>query len=345
MNEPRKILLIRPSALGDVARSVPVLVSLKRRYPRAEVDWLVQDTFVDAVAAHPDLHEAVPFARRRYGGALGWAAALGWIDTLRKRGYDLVVDCQGLLRSAVFTFATRAPERIGYANAREGGAFAYNRKFSVPQELHAVERMLSLVEQAGIEPVRDMRLYVPEQAQALWEEAASVRGLAAGRYLVIAPTSRWPGKAWPAERFVALCEHLLSRGWERVVLVGAKQERPQCQPILDLAQRRPEHVIDMVGTTTVGGLLATIANSGGVVANDSAALHIAVGFERPLVALFGPTDPQLVGPYGRQDSVVRPAVSQHAVSHKDEAAGRELMQRLTVDEVRERCEALLPVPD
>ncbi len=344
VEDVRKILLIRPSALGDVARSVPVLVSLKRRFPEAEVDWLVQDGFLDAVSAHPDLHEAIPFARQRYGGGLGWVRSLGWIDSLRKRGYDLAVDCQGLLRSALFTFATRAPRRVGYANAREGGAFAYNQKFHIDMELHSVERMLRLIESAGIEPIRDMRLYVPPRGAQRWRETAAGTGLDARRYLVIAPTSRWPGKAWPAERFVALCEHLLERGCERLVIVGAKAERPQCQPILDLMRRRGEHLVDLVGKTSVGALMAAIADSQGVIANDSAALHIAVGFARPIVALFGPTDPNLVGPYGRQECVVRPSVTQNSVSHKDEAAGQALMQRLSVPEVIARCEALLPLP-
>jgi lipopolysaccharide heptosyltransferase I len=340
---PQKILLIRPSALGDVARSTPVLVSLKRRYPEAEVDWLVQDSFVDAVSAHPDLHEAIPFARRRYGGALGWVRSLGWIDSLRKQHYDLVVDCQGLLRSALFTFATRAPERVGYANAREGGAFAYNRKFDVSQDIHTVERMLSLIEQAGVEPIRDARLYVPVEAAAGWQEERQRLGIAEERYVVLAPTSRWPGKAWPAERFAELAQHLLGHGMEQVVIVGAKSEREQCQPVLDLVRDRPEHLFDMVGTTDVGGLMAVIAQSAGVVANDSAALHLAVGFERPIVALFGPTEPRLVGPYGRQDCVIRPETDGRAVSHKDEVAGTELMCRITTESVIERCEALLPL--
>ncbi len=326
-----------------MARSTPVLVSLKRRYPEADVDWLVQDSFVDAVSAHPDLHAAIPFARRRYGGALGWVRSLGWIDSLRKQRYDLVVDCQGLLRSALFTFATRAPERVGYANAREGGAFAYNRKFEVPRDIHTVERMLSLIEQAGIEPIRDARLYAPPKAAARWQEEMGRSGLSGQRYVVLAPTSRWPGKAWPAERFVELAKHLLGQGIDRLIIVGAKSERGQCQPLLDLVHDRPEHLLDMVGRTDVGGLMAIIAGSAGVVANDSAALHLAVGFERPIVALFGPTEPRLVGPYRRQDCVIRPETDGGAVSHKDEVAGTELMRQITTASVIERCEALLPL--
>lgn len=343
VNSPRKILLIRPSALGDVARTVPVLVSLKRRYPEALIDWLVQDSFADAISAHPDLHEVVPFARRRYGGPLGWVRSLGWLDSLRKTAYDLVVDCQGLLRSAIFTLATRAPERVGYANAREGGSFAYTRKFNVPRDMHTVERMLRLIEEAGVEPVRDMRLYVPHDAKNAWRVQAERAGLAERDYFIIAPTSRWPGKAWPADRFAALCERLLDRGDSAIVLVGAESERAQCQPILDLAPQHPQRIVDMVGRTSIGELMAGIASSSGVIANDSAALHIAVGFEKPLVALFGPTDPKLVGPYGRGDSVVQSPVNQEHTSHKDAAAGAELMNRIIVEEVYEYCERLLPL--
>ena len=122
-NSPRRILLIRPSALGDVCRTVPVLVSLKRAFPGAEVDWLVQDSFAAAVAHHPDLNGVVPFPRaalaRWFSRPAVFRRAVEFLVDLGRRRYDMVIDCQGLLRSGLFTLATRAPVRVGYANAEE----------------------------------------------------------------------------------------------------------------------------------------------------------------------------------------------------------------------------------
>ncbi|MCK4871253.1 MAG: glycosyltransferase family 9 protein [Phycisphaerales bacterium] len=334
-------MLIRPSALGDVVRTVPVLVSLRQRYGDARIDWIVQDAFVEGVAAHPDLSEAVPFARRKYGGAFGWISALGWMARLRKRRYDVVYDCQGLLRSAIFTWATRAPRRIGFANAREGGARLYTERIDVDPDLHTVDRMLELIEQAGVEPVRDMRLYVPVKAQQSWDQKRERLGIADEHYAVVAPTSRWPGKNWPADRFAETIDWMLQHGLPHVLIVGAKSERTQCQSILDQAEQSSGRIVDLMGKTSVGELMALIAGSSCVLANDSAALHIAVGFDRPIVALFGATDPRRVGPYGRLDDVVRASTGCCSISHKDEYAARRLMEEIHVKTVIERIERII----
>lgn len=336
MKSPEAILIIRPSALGDVCRSVPVLASLRRAYPAARIDWLVRDAFVPAIEHHAGLTGVVPFERGRMGkqlkrGQVG--PARGLLKRLREADYDLVLDCQGLARSGLFAWATRSPRRIGYARpeAREGAWLAYTTRVRVRPGMHAVDRMLELVRAAGVEPVASMRLYTG------WKEREEVRadpklGGAEGGYAVIAPTSVWPGKRWPAERFAALAEAILGMGVGSVVLVGAAHERGQCGPLLELAAREPR-VADRIGGTTVGQLMAVIEGSRLVVANDSAALHMAVGFGRSIVALFGPTRVGLVGPYGREGDVIQHVQEGERLDHKDGAAGRALMERISVEEV------------
>lgn len=338
---PERILFIRPSALGDVCRSVPVLVSLRRAYPGARIDWLVQDTFADAVRFHPDLTAVVSFARRRLGAQLGLARTAElrrWLRTLREARYDLVIDGQGLARSGFFAWATRAPRRVGLSDAREFGWIWLNERHHVPRTLHTVDRMLALVRAAGVEPVADLRLHPGEQARR-W--AAADPDLANRRYAVIAPTSRWSGKRWAPERFVPVAEHLLARGVEAVAIVGAASERSQCGPLLDLASRN-RRVADRLGATTVAQLMALVERSALVVACDSAALHMAVGAGRPIVALFGPTRIDRVGPYGREADVLQHVGPDDRLDHKNTTAGRKLMDRITVDEVRGAIDARLP---
>lgn len=349
---PRRILLIRPSALGDVCRTVPVLVSLKRAYPRAEIDWLVQDSFAAAVAHHPDLHEPVLFPRsalKRWWTPAGGARSLAFLRSLGGRGYDLVVDCQGLLRSALFARATGARRRIGYANAQELGWLFYTVRRDVPRSLHTVDRMLALAEAAGAPRVADMRLYPPPEERG---RLAADPDLAGRRYVVLAPTSRWPGKRWPIDRFRALADALLADphlGVDAVVAVGAPGERDQCAPLLDPPSPR---IIDRIGRTSVGGLMALIERAALVVASDSAALHMAVGLGdgagaggggvgRPIIGLFGPTDLSRVGPYGRPESVLQHIAPGDTLDHKDEAAGRRLMERITTEEVFARAAGVL----
>jgi lipopolysaccharide heptosyltransferase I len=330
VSEPGRILIIRPSALGDVCRSAPVLASLRRAYPRAEIDWLVQDTFAPAVEHHAALSGVVKFPRAGLGrdlkrGRIG--AVVRWLRGLRGRRYDLALDCQGLARSGFFAWASGAARRVGYANARELGWVWLNERHRVDPKMHAVDRMLELVRAMGIEPVCDLRLYTAWQDRAWVERDPAL----AGGFVVMAPTSRWPGKRWPVERFAAVARALTARG-ERVVVVGAASERGQCGPLLELA-KETSLVVDRVGGTSVGQLMALVEASRLVIANDSAALHMAVGFDRPIVALFGPTRVELVGPYGRERDVIQHLRRGDRVDHKDEASGRGLMERISVEEV------------
>ncbi|MGD9691582.1 MAG: glycosyltransferase family 9 protein [Phycisphaerales bacterium] len=332
MEAPKRILIIRPSALGDVCRSVPALASLRAAFPESEIDWLVRDVYSEAVSAHPMLTRIVPFARgqlRNWWRSTHAAAALrDFLHALCSANYDLVIDLQGLARSGFFAWSTRAPRRIGLADARELGWLGLTERIRVPRDTHTVDRMLAVVEGAGIPAVRDMRLCTTDA----WRDSA--RGFSAGaRYALLAPTSAWAGKRWPIDRFRDVALHLLANtNVERVVVVGGKSERDQCAPLLDLSTTDPR-IVDAVGKTSVGELMALVESAAIVIANDSAAAHMAVGFDRPLVCLFGPTRIDRVGPYRREHDVLQHVAPGERVTHKDEAAGRALMDRITTQEV------------
>lgn len=244
----------------------------------------------------------------------------------------MVVDCQGLTRSGLFSFVTGAPRRVGFANARELAWLGYTERHRVDERMHTVDRMLALIEAAGVPVVRDMRLHTPPEER----EGVDAR-LRGARYAVVAPTSRWEGKRWPGDRFVRTIEAMLGMGGgyvDKVAIVASESERGQCREVLDLCAR-DERVVDLVGRTTVGGLMAVIEGSRFVLANDSAALHMAVGYDRPLVALFGPTRIDRVGPYGRDADVIQAGEPAPGTTHKDEAAGRAMMERITTERVIE----------
>ncbi len=287
---PRRILIVRPSALGDVARTVPALVSLKRAYPDAEIDWLVNDSFVGAIESHPDLHAAVPFPRSRFreAGWLAGAEAVRYMRELRDRQYDLVVDLQGLARSGWLTWSTSAATRVGPADARELGWLAYTQRIAVdPQVTHTVDRMLAVVEGIGVPAVRDMRLYT-SAADRAWATAFLVENkIKPGQFSLIAPTAKWLSKCWPVERFDTLIDRLAMPA----VIAGAASDRPRTAALIRDGR------LDLVGKTSVGRLMAMIEQAAIVIANDSAALHIAVGLGRRYVGIFGPTEPAAVGPY------------------------------------------------
>ena len=330
---PKKILIIRPSALGDVCRTVPVLAAIRARFPDAQIDWLVQDSFAGSIVHHPALNNVIEFPRKTLSKQLRKGhirPLIHWLRTLRAPRYDLVIDAQGLLRSAFFAFISGAKERYGYRNAQELGWIFYTRRIDAPKNGHTVDRMLALAEGIGCDISKpDLRLFTgPDELSEVVIEYPDP-------YIVLAPTSRWGSKRWPVERFVELAESLAKRGTHRVILVGGPGERLQCAPLVELAREHP-HITDRIGSTSITQLMALISRADLVVANDSAALHMAVGFGRKIVALFGPTDASLVGPYRRDDSVIQHIEHGDTLDHKDKANAL-IMERIATEEVLQRC--------
>lgn len=337
--DPR-ILIIRPSALGDVCRTVPLLASLRAAFHAARIDWLVQDGFADAVRHHPALDAVIPFPRRLLGRELlrgKSRSTLAFLLDLRARRYDIVIDAQGLARSAVFAAASGAPVRIGFADARECGWAALTHRVRA-RATHTVDRMLELLGPLRVPARLDLSLHAdPAQLNAV---DAALQRLHAPGPIVLCPTSRWPAKRWPAERWPEVARALLARGLAPLAVVGGPDERAQCEPLLAATAGDPR-VIDLVGRTTVAGMMAWIARARLVIGNDSAAAHIAVGFDRPLVALFGPTDTAKVGPYARDADVIQHRRPGDTLAHKRPANAAQTA-RIGVREVLDAALARLP---
>ena len=165
--------------------------------------------------------------------------------------------------------------------------------------------MLGLLEAHGYPIERDTRLYVGQEDQQWLDDYLGGGGDAPVPYACLAPMARWQCKCWPLQRYIEIGRRLLADGiaGERLIVIAAPDERQHIEPLLD-AFRDDERIT--CPTTTVGQMMAIVANSRLLVSNDSAPLHMAVGFDRPIVAIFGPTDPALAGPYGRLECVVQP---------------------------------------
>ena len=294
---PRKILIIKPSAIGDVVHTLPVLDLLRRRYPDARISWLVTPACAGLLERHPQLDEVLRFERKEFGK--GWrspkvaADLFRFTRSLKDRRFDLVIDLQGLFRSGWLAWATRAPVRVGPASAREGAPLFYTHRVATGDpEQHAIERYLTVAQAVGCErgPVRFN--FAVDDA-----DRAHVAGLTPRRYAVLMPGANWVTKQWPVERFAALVAPLRERfGLESVVAGGPD--------VAGLAEKVPA-TANLAGRTNLRQLVALLERAELVVANDSGPMHIAAALCRPLVTPFGPTNPVRTGPYGRMESVVR----------------------------------------
>lgn len=343
---PRRVLLIRPTALGDVARTVPALVSLRQAYPDARIDWLVNESFADVVRHHPALSNVVPFPRQRFSAALTRPAVLremfAWARQLRHTQYDLAIDLQGLARSGFFAWLTRAPQRVGFADARELGWLGYNRRYHV-NAVHTVDQMLGLVAAHGITPSREMRLYLGEADRQWRDQFLHEHSINDAPYAVVAPTARWLCKCWPIQSYAAVMQRLLDDSPIRhLFVVASPDEQRQIAP---LRETFAGNSVVHFPQTSVGKLMALISGAALVLCNDSAALHIAVGFDRPIVTIFGPTDPAKVGPYRREETIVQPPGirPEDMADYRAKPHDQSLIARVSVDAVWEKVGTQLRV--
>ncbi|HEX8910712.1 MAG TPA: lipopolysaccharide heptosyltransferase II [Humisphaera sp.] len=296
-NPPRRVLIVKPSAIGDVVHGLPVLALLKRHWPAASFSWLVTPACAGILDGHPMLDEVIRFDRKGLGTSwhtpAGVRALVDVGRSLAGRRFDLVIDLQGLFRSGWLTAQTLAPVRVGLSDAREMATLFYTHRAQVGRrERHAVERYLAVPEAlgAGRGPVE-----FPFATSAA--DRAFVAAHAPPRYAALFPGTNWPTKRWPVERFAALVEPLSRRFGLASVVGGGPAEA-------ELAAQIPG-ALNLAGKTTLNQLVALIERAELVVSNDSGPMHIAAALGKPLVAPFGPTNPVRTGPYGRMPSVVK----------------------------------------
>lgn len=314
---PRRVLIIKPSSLGDIVHALPVLHALRQEWPQARISWLIAAPFAPLLEGHPQLDELIIFDRRRYGRMLRSPAAIRdfcrFVLDLRARKFDLVIDLQGLFRSGFLAWASGAARRIGFAAARELAWMFYTHRVRCADERgHAVTRNLDVANVAfqlsaagqELEKTQAPRVPLPlrpaDAASAKRKlDAAASRKL--GAYSVVLPGARWSSKLWSAAQWCELIDMLHGRGEPPVVLLGAPDDAPLAAAIAAGCRAAPTN---LVGRTTLPELVALLAGAAHVYCLDSGPMHIAAALGTPLTAIFGPTDPRRTGPWSDHARVV-----------------------------------------
>jgi len=284
------ILFIKTSSLGDVIHHMPALTEARKALPDATFTWLVEEAFAPLVRLHPAVDEVVPVAWRRWRKSLYAPATLGEIAgslrAIRAPRYDLIVDSQGLLRSAMIARLAHG-RRHGYdaASIREPlAAPFYDVRHRVSRDLHAVERNRIL---SGL-----ALGYTPQDAPDFGLDRARFAA-PAGRYAVLLHATARPEKQWPEAHWIAL-GHTLSRdGLDLVLPWGTASERERSERIAAALPRA--RVPERAPLDAVAGL---IAGAQFVVGVDTGLLHLAAALGVPLVAIFAGSKPGLTGPVG-----------------------------------------------
>lgn len=292
MPDYRNILLIKPSSLGDIVHAMPTCAAIRRAYPAARLTWLVKRQWAGLV----ERIDGVDRVWSVESTLQGW---LSQVAPLRAERFDLVVDLQGLFRSAAIGRLTGAPLLVGFANGREGSPWFYSTRVTVPQsEMHAVDRYLLVAKALGAaEPgPPEFRFRIPQTDYDEVDRLLSRAGVTPGTsWVAMNVSARWPTKRWPAASFAEVADRLQQEGCGAVVMIGGPDERADVAAVR--GQMKTE-AIDLSGATTVGLLPAFLSKASMLITNDSGPMHIAAAVGTPVVALFGPTSEVRTGPYG-----------------------------------------------
>ncbi|WP_462381080.1 lipopolysaccharide heptosyltransferase I [Pseudomonas sp. Marseille-QA0892] len=288
-----RILLIKTSSLGDVVHTLPALTDAARTIPDIRFDWVVEEGFAEIPSWHPAVADVIPVAIRRWRKNL-WQTLRGgewkaFTRRLREARYDLVIDAQGLFKSAVLTRYADAPVAgLDRQSAREPLACRfYDRLYAVPREQHALERTRQLFAAA-------LGYTVPAGIGDYGLDRSRLANAVSDPYIVFLHGTTWPSKHWPEANWRSLAERLDAQGWAVRLPWGNDAERARAERIAAGLGRAC-----ILPKLNLVGVAGELAGAKACVAVDTGLGHLAAALDVPTVSLYGPTRPDRVGAYGR----------------------------------------------
>ncbi len=334
-----KILILKPSSLGDVIHALPVLRLLRLHFRDAEIFWWIDSALAPLIEGDPDLTGIIRFERKRWAKPQHWPEMLRSIGRMRGQKFDLVIDLQSLLRSAVFAWLARGKFLAGLDDPREGANGFYD--LAVPRKdfhTHAVDWYLSVLTALKI-PVHKNFIWLPERKE-IADDVKRKWFSEPSTLILLQPGARWANKRWPAEHFSALVRALENNfPAARFAVLGGKDDAPLGETISAAA---PEKVLNLCGKTSLPEMIEVVRRGDLLITNDTGPMHVAAALGKPLLALFGPTAPERTGPYGQLPNVLRHPLPCAPCMSSDCHFARpmECLRVLTPDTVLRRVQAI-----
>ena len=328
----KKFLIIKPSSLGDVLHAFPAVHALCQTFPGSAADWIIHPAFQELLDYMPCVKRKILFRRKEMGTWNGFFREFPpFLKELRHEHYDAVIDLQGLLRSAIFSRLASAEIHAGPEKPKEPlSRFCYGAKMTFPGSVHhALEKNNAMIQSLFPDKKFNFSFLLPENPEkreafwtllrqeavlqadsgtALQEEAGEKQRKILPRSVGFAPGARWKSKQWGSAFFAAVIRSMHEQqSGLRFFLFGSKAEQHLSREIL--AQTAGIPVIDLCGKTTMGQLVEGIRAMSLFVSNDSGPMHIAAATGTPVAAMFGPTRPDLTGPYCVRKQVFEPELT------------------------------------
>jgi heptosyltransferase-1 len=274
---PSSLLVVKPSSLGDIVHTLPAVHFLKLSFPRARISWIVNTEWAPLLEENADLHAVIPFPRKEFRGPVGLLKFLRWCRGLSGLEPDLVLDFQGLFRSAWISRSAKGSSVLGLSDSREGSRFWYDRRALVLPGQHSVDRYLALARLAGADTSGPIQFPLPRGKAVPSLELAD-------RFVLLHPFSRGNGKSLTPEEIFELTHLLLPIP---VVVVGRSSIR--------FAMDR--NGISLLNRTDISELVWLLRRSSFIVSVDSGPMHIGAAITPELLSIHTWSEPGSVGPY------------------------------------------------
>ncbi|MHC5061219.1 MAG: glycosyltransferase family 9 protein [Planctomycetota bacterium] len=301
----KRILIIKPSALGDVALALPAFASLRTSLPDAKISWLIRSEYAPLLECIDGIDDIILFDRKLLGkcwyNPKAFAALVHLVGRLRQGRFDVVIDLQGLLRTALFGWLANCKKRFGMKSSREFANLFYTHKIPQSNDIHLIDYYQKIVSAVGASvKTRKLKPAPMSKAEDNIADLLSEHGVRPDGYAVFVPGSAHTSKCWPAENFAVLADKIASQFDLSIIGVGTRAEKPLVEKVVSTSN---VPVANLAGLTNIPQLTALLKGARIVLSNDTGPAHIAAVMDVPTVIIFGATNPARIKPYGRPNTV------------------------------------------
>jgi heptosyltransferase-1 len=290
-----RVLLVKLSSMGDIIHTLPAITDAQKAIPDIKFTWLVEEGFAEIAQWHPAVEAVIPVALRKRK----LKQVLHAVKQVRAQKYDLVLDAQGLIKSASLGRLARAKSRAGYDrySCREGVAsIFYNKKVNVSKNAHAIDRLRQLFALVFNYQVPNDELNYGINWQQVIQPSADIN-----KYLVFLHGTTWDTKHWPETYWQQLAELVVSDGFEVQLPWGSEEQKLRAERIAAVCEN-----VKVLARLSINKVAAVLHNATAIVSVDTGFAHLAAAMGKPVVALYGPTDPEKVGTQGAQALNISP---------------------------------------
>jgi heptosyltransferase-1 len=317
----KKILIVKPSSLGDVVHSLPFLYALKKKFPKAEIHWIIAKGLEELLENNLLISKTWIIDKDKWQRISSLSNTLRSLynlrKNLRKERFDIAIDLQGLLRSGLLAYASGACVRLGFKEAREGASLFYTHKIKGGRDIHAVDRYLKIASFLGCD-IKNIESPILKVSNAFQNKIDY-------EYVVIAPGARWKTKRWHPELFGELASKLNIKS----IVVGSNSDVEIADNVVNNSKG---NAVSLAGKTSLKELINVISKAKFVITNDSGPMHIASALNIPVFSIFGPTNPMRTGPYGKGHTVLQAKID-CSPCYKKLCKSTKCMDSISVEEV------------